>query len=350
MHAGAFLKTLDGGDMSAYFDFYFEASSTCPSHWVFKDDDLREDCVQGAQDEGCMASLKEVRGCAQLTHGCTCGRKWGVMFFVGSGLQVHEGENAQDKAKRKALESIAVFGGRQELALLDNLHEEAEFQSLGLALLSEAIPRPSAVQALLRYRHPLHQWFIDVARDDNVLMPLLMRIIHDRALVPVLDELLGWRQEDGAGGPVRFVDVGRLADKLFAVAEKVGNMDAMRRLLDWSGPAGQVWFPSDAIRLGCTWSKAVLEWSDTDVATWACLVVGLCPSEAEKVELNGNQLLQFPSQEAVLIEQLLMFDMSDDAALAVAEASRSMTWFPSYEVGLWGYHFHPSFVFILFFF
>lgn len=56
-----------------------------------------------------------------------------LCFFFGSGLQVHEGENAQDKAKRKALESIAVFGGRQELAVLDNLHEECVPGSASIA-------------------------------------------------------------------------------------------------------------------------------------------------------------------------------------------------------------------------
>ncbi len=57
---GKFLATLDGGDMSSYFDFLFEPTPACPTHWVFKDEDAREDFVQGAQDEGCMVSLKEV--------------------------------------------------------------------------------------------------------------------------------------------------------------------------------------------------------------------------------------------------------------------------------------------------
>ena len=66
--------------MAAYFDFYFEASPTCPSHWVFKDEDLREDFVQGAQDEGCMVSLKEVRAWLCV---CSCVRTDGHAWQRG---------------------------------------------------------------------------------------------------------------------------------------------------------------------------------------------------------------------------------------------------------------------------
>ena len=56
------METLDGEDMASYFDFYFEPSPMNPTHWVFKDEEAREDFVSGAQDEGCMVSLKEVCG------------------------------------------------------------------------------------------------------------------------------------------------------------------------------------------------------------------------------------------------------------------------------------------------
>ena len=78
--------------MAAFFDFYFESSPIMPGHWVFKDEDAREDFTDGAEEEGCMPSLKEI----------------------------HEGESKEDKAKRKEKEAsdaaMSVEEFREEMA------------------------------------------------------------------------------------------------------------------------------------------------------------------------------------------------------------------------------------------
>ncbi len=40
---GPCLEGLDGGDMMSFFDFFFEPQPSCRTHWVFKDETLRED-------------------------------------------------------------------------------------------------------------------------------------------------------------------------------------------------------------------------------------------------------------------------------------------------------------------
>jgi hypothetical protein len=75
--------------MSSYFDFYFEAAPTCTTHWVFKDEDAREDFMTGCQDEGCLPTLKEV----------------------------HEGEDKVDKERRKAGEAIEFDAETEEQRL-----------------------------------------------------------------------------------------------------------------------------------------------------------------------------------------------------------------------------------------
>ena len=61
--------------MSAYFDFYFERSPICDTHWVFKDEDLRADFCDGARDEKCMPSLQEVRTWHPRDHPRDCNRR-----------------------------------------------------------------------------------------------------------------------------------------------------------------------------------------------------------------------------------------------------------------------------------
>lgn len=103
---GPFLATLDGGDMSAYFDFYFERSPICDTHWVFKDEDLRADFCDGARDEKCMPSLQEV----------------------------HEGEDTEAKVRRQGTEAAADASAQAEAAQKAKLTERKKRSAVAAPL------------------------------------------------------------------------------------------------------------------------------------------------------------------------------------------------------------------------
>ena len=64
--------------MTSFFDFFFESQPSCPTHWVFKDEDLREDFRDCCRELKCLPSMRAAQ----------------------------EGEDEDDKAKRKAKEKL----------------------------------------------------------------------------------------------------------------------------------------------------------------------------------------------------------------------------------------------------
>lgn len=80
---GVFLDTLDGGDMTSYFDFFFESQPQCPTYWAFKDEELREDFRDYCRDMNCLPSMRAAQ----------------------------EGEDEEDKKVRKAKEAAETAAG-----------------------------------------------------------------------------------------------------------------------------------------------------------------------------------------------------------------------------------------------
>jgi hypothetical protein len=62
--------------MTSYFDFFFESQPSCPTHWAFKDEEVREDFRDCCRDLKCLPSMRAAQ----------------------------EGEDEDDKAVRKAKE------------------------------------------------------------------------------------------------------------------------------------------------------------------------------------------------------------------------------------------------------
>ena len=137
---GKALDTLDGGDMASFFDFFFERQPSCPTHWVFKGEEEREDFRDCCRELGCLPSMKEAQEGEDEVH--KTARKIREAEDARRDAYTSDGDEDDDLFDRSGGVVSEFADGKDEatLAAEDEAFDAAEAAAAGACLPTTSSP------------------------------------------------------------------------------------------------------------------------------------------------------------------------------------------------------------------